>query len=490
MRRPRWGALSLRYRLTLLSAAAVAVAVVLVSLLAFVVVKQQLTRQFDQTLEQDARTVATTPRQWDPRVGGAALTDPDHDGDNDNNKGKNRDEDHDHEVSPRVQLLDSRAEPALAPGQAPLLPVTGPARQVASGQADRAIEDILVGGREYRMLTLRRGDGDGESAGAVQVAMSLDGVHSTLSRFGLIMLLVGVLGVAGAAALGAVVARAGLRPVAGLTAAVEHVATTADLEGHIAVAGRDEIARLGTAFNAMLTALAASRAAQRLLVEDAGHELRTPLTSLRTNIELLIRADAQGDTGQRLSTVDRSRLLADLDEQMAELTQLVGELVDLAREDTSPEPVERVDLAELVDLAVQRTRDGRADIEATLDPVAVFGRPSSLDRMVANLLDNAVKWSPPGAVVRVRLQLEEAAGRRYAVLTVADSGPGIADADLPRIFERFYRSRAARAVPGSGLGLAIVAQAVALHDGTVTAGRSDTGGACLTVRLPALSPET
>ncbi len=490
MYRPRWAALPLRYRLTLLSAAAVAVAVVLVSLVAWVVVQHQLTRQFDQTLEQDARTVATAPRQWDPRIGGQALTDPDHDNDNDSDEKKDRDGDHDHEVSPRVQLLDRQGDPALAAGQTPLLPVTGPARQVAAGQAERAYEDVVVGGREYRMLTLRRGEADGESDGAVQVAMSLEGVHSTLSRFGLTMLLVGILGVAGAAALGAAVARTGLRPVAGLTAAVEHVATTADLEGHIAVSGRDEIARLGAAFNAMLTALAASRAAQRLLVEDAGHELRTPLTSLRTNIELLIRADRQGDTGQRLSTADRSRLLADLDEQMAELTQLVGELVDLAREDTSPEPVERVDLAELVDLVTQRARNGRAQIDVILDPVSVYGRPSSLDRMVGNLLDNAVKWSPPGATVRVRLRLEEAAGRRYAVLTVADSGPGIADEDLPRIFERFYRSPAARAVPGSGLGLAIVAQAVELHAGTVTVGHSDTGGACFTVRLPALSPET
>ncbi|MGA8113090.1 MAG: HAMP domain-containing sensor histidine kinase [Actinocatenispora sp.] len=486
--RPRWSALSLRYRLTLLAAAAVAVAVVVVSLLAFVIVQQQLSSQFDQNLEQDARTVAAAPRQWDPRVGGPELTDPDHDGDDDTNG--RHDRDHDHEVAPRVQLLDGTGMPALAAGQAPILPITDSARDVVAGRTVRVYEDVMVGGREFRMLTLHRGGPEGTSKGAVQVAMSLDGVHDTLSGFGLVMLLVGLLGVAGAAALGAAVARAGLRPVAKLTTAVEHVATTTDLAERITVAGRDEIARLARAFNAMLSALAASRAAQRLLVEDAGHELRTPLTSLRANIELLIRADSEGDDGQRLPPGDRARLLTDLEEQMAELTQLVGELVDLAREGASPEPVEQVDLAELVDLATQRVRDGGARVEVTVEPMLVFGRPSSLNRMVANLLDNAVKWSPLGAAVRVRLQPEFAGGRWYALLTVADSGPGVADSDRPRIFERFYRSPAARSVPGSGLGLAIVEQVVALHDGTVGVARSDTGGAVFTVRLPALSPET
>lgn len=475
--RPRWRHLPLRYRLTLLAAAAVAVAVVLVSLVAFFSVRQQLAHQLDQQLDQDARTVAAAPRQWDPRVVGPAATDPDRDGDGPH------DRDGDHDVSPRVQLLAADGAPAVAAGRGPLLPVTGRARAVATGTAPRAVEDIRLNGHEYRMLTLGREDG-----GAVQVAVSTAADRRTLTRFGLSMLLVGLLGVASAAALGAVVARAGLRPVTDLTAAVEHVGATADLAGRIVVTGRDEIARLAGAFNGMLAALASSRAAQRLLVEDAGHELRTPLTSLRTNIELLIRAEERSGPGRRLSAEDRSRLLADLDGQTTELTQLVGELVDLARADVDPEPVERVDLAELVDLGCQRAGEpGR--FATDLHRVEVFGRPVSLERMVANLLDNALKWSPPDAAVRVGLRHEHDEAGWWARLSVADSGPGIAEGDRHRVFERFYRSPEARSVPGSGLGLAIVAQAVALHRGTVTTGRSGTGGALLTVRLPALSPD-
>jgi two-component system sensor histidine kinase MprB len=285
--------------------------------------------------------------------------------------------------------------------------------------------------------------------------------------------------------LGYVVARTGLAPVHRLTGTVEHVAATSDLGARIEVAGGDEVARLAQAFNGMLAALQSSRNAQRLLVEDAGHELRTPLTSLRANIELLIRAREQG---RELSEEDSAALLRDLDAQSAELADLVGELVDLARDGDSAEPVEPVDLAGLVDQAVTRARQRRPELafQTDLAPVEVPGRAASLDRMVANLLDNAGKWSPVPATVRVALRsVTGPDARPWAELTVADAGPGIAEADLPRIFERFYRASAARAMPGSGLGLAIVAQAVDLHAGTVTAGRSDLGGALFTVRLPA-----
>ena len=219
-------------------------------------------------------------------------------------------------------------------------------------------------------------------------------------------MLVSTGGVAVATALGFLVARTGLAPVHRLTGAVEHVAATNDLSSRITVNGRDEIARLAQAFNAMLAALQSSRAAQRLLVEDAGHELRTPLTSLRANIELLIRADEQAGTNRTLSAEDRAGLLRDLDAQTAELTQLVGELVELAREESGAEPVERVDLADLVELSTERIRQRwpEATFVTELDPVAVTGRPASLERMVANLLDNAAKWSPEQSPVRVRLR--------------------------------------------------------------------------------------
>lgn len=457
----RWriGRLTLRSRITLIAAVAVAATVVAVSVAAFLVVRGQLAGQMDGQLAKDASTVVASPDEWTQDT---HTTDPDHDGD--------------YDLVPRVQVLD--ADGGRAGGTA-RLPVTAAARQVAAGRSDDAYETVRIGGEEYRMLT--RGYRD--RAGAVQVASSLSGQERTLQRFGALMVLVGACGVAVAALLGWWVARAGLRPVYRLTAAVEHVADTADLSRRIQVHGRDEVARLGTAFNAMLAALGSSRAAQRLLVEDAGHELRTPLTSLRTNIELLIAADGERPGGRRLTAADRARLLADLDDQATELTLLVGELVDLARDDTGDEPVEELDLAELVDIAVQRVRARvpQARITTDLAPLTRYGRPASLDRMVVNLLDNAVKWGPPGTPVEVGLR--EVAGGT-AELTVADAGPGVDEADIPRIFERFYRAARARSVPGSGLGLAIVAQAAALHGGTVSVSRSSLGGALFTVRLP------
>jgi two-component system sensor histidine kinase MprB len=266
-----------------------------------------------------------------------------------------------------------------------------------------------------------------------------------------------------------------------LTGAVERVAATQNLQAAIPVSGEDEIARLARSVNMMLAALDSSRAAQRMLVEDAGHELRTPLTSLRTNIELLIRADT-AVSGRLLPAEDRAKLLQDLEVQVVELTQLTNELVELAREDASPEPVEEVELADVVSAAVQRARLRATSVEFRTDlrPAAVTGRPLALERMVLNLLDNAAKWSPPHGTVQIGLSADGAT----AVLTVADSGPGIDGEDVPRVFERFYRATAARSMPGSGLGLAIVAQTVAQHGGAVTAGRSETGGALMTVRLP------
>jgi two-component system sensor histidine kinase MprB len=442
-----------------MSAIAVAVAVVGVSAVVFFVVANQLHEQLDSQLVTDAHTVAEQPgHPWN------GSDDPDGD--------------HDHDIGPRVQLLDDAGRPILAAGVPAPLPVTPAALTVTQGTQGKAFEEIHIGGQSYRMLTTAS-----EHGATVQVAISTAGVEQPLARIGLVLVLVSTCGVAAATALGFLVARTGLAPVHRLTGTVEHVAATNDLSSRITVDGRDEIARLAQAFNVMLAALQSSRAAQRLLVEDAGHELRTPLTSLRANIELLIRADGPAGAGRTLSAEDRAGLLHDLDAQTSDLTQLVGELVDLAREESGAEPEEPVDLADLVGLSVQRLRQRWPQVDFATD----------LERMVTNLLDNAAKWSAGSAPVRIGLRpvtvppgTDRPGTTPWAELTVADSGPGIDEADLPRIFERFYRATSARAMPGSGLGLAIVAQAVELHGGTVTAGRSKTGGALLTVRLPAL----
>jgi two-component system sensor histidine kinase MprB len=419
-------------------------------------VRQELHQQLDNQLVKDSQTIAAQPGPW-PYTRGA-----------DNRRGAPRDP---RDLGPRWQILDHSG--ALTAIQ--VLPMTAGARKVATGAAARSLEDVQINGERYRMLTIPTSGG-----GAAQVAIPREQVDETLGHLGLLLAAGCLAGIAGAGLLGRTVARAGLAPVERLTAAVEHVAETNDLQAAIPVSGDDEIARLSRAFNGMLGALDASRTAQRTLVEDAGHELRTPLTSLRTNIELLMQADSEG---RALAGEDRARLLRDLGTQVVELTQLTSELIQLAQADTVPEPVEDVDMFDVMCSAVERARARAPQVrfDTDVESVTVPGRPAALERLVLNLLDNAAKWSKPGGVVHIGLD-----GSRdgAATITVADAGPGIDDLDLPHVFERFYRATSARSMPGSGLGLAIVAQTVAQHGGEVIAGRSAAGGALLTVRLP------
>lgn len=453
----RWRKLSLRARLTMIAAGAVAAAVLVVSATAWLLIRNTLRDQVDAELQTVADGVGGLGANSFPRL-----------------------------VSRRPVLFDTNplhfqvvfptGESLVARSESVRLPITDADLAVAMGEQTESFHDAAAGGHRYRVLTVQ-----GRDDYAVQIAKSLDEVDSTLSRLALLLGLVGVVGVAGAAILGRTVARAGLAPVDRLTAAAEHVARTQDLQAAIEVRGEDELARLARSFNEMLAALDRARASQRQLVEDAGHELRTPLTSLRTNIELLLRAETQGD--ERLPPADRRLLLADLRAQMSELTNLINELVVLAREEGPAEPVERLDLADVVRGAVERARVRSAGlvVYAQLDSAMVAGRPAILERAILNLLDNAAKWSPPGGAVEVSLTCEQG----WAALAVADRGPGIDEADRPRVFERFYRAPSARAMPGSGLGLAIVRQAVEWHGGTVAAeARSDGDGALLRVWLP------
>jgi two-component system sensor histidine kinase MprB len=293
------------------------------------------------------------------------------------------------------------------------------------------------------------------------------------------MLLFGLAGVIGAAAAGWGVARNGLRPLRRLTSAVEHIAMTEDLRP-LRVEGDDEVARLATAFNQMLLALGASRDRQRRLVADASHELRTPLTSLRTNLDLLRQAEGNS----ALPAAARLELLDDVRGQIEELSALVGDLVELARDEPTTHVVAEVDLAEVVERAVTRVRRRAHGVafDVELDPWPVIGDASTLERAVTNLLDNAGKWSPAEGTVTVRL-----AG---GVLTVDDEGSGIAEADRPHVFERFYRAEESRAMPGSGLGLAIVRQVVDRHGGLVEASQSPAGGARFSLWIPGVPGRT
>ncbi|KAA2254029.1 HAMP domain-containing histidine kinase [Solihabitans fulvus] len=469
----RWRRLSLRNRLTLIAAVAVAVAVIAVSTAAWGLIKVRFYQQLDDQLRADVPIASTASS---PTAALTALR-PDR-----TPSDPPVPEDPSGVSSIVVRFLDRSGEPVAYSGTVDVLDQpTSMESAMARGIGPRFAPGPMIENRHgWRVATLPTANG------AVQVARSTEGIEKTLTKLGLILILVGAGGVLGAALLGRTVARAGLRPVHALTDAVEHVAQTHDLNGRIGVNGDDEVARLAKAFNDMLAALGASKTAQRRLVEDAGHELRTPLTSLRNNIELLIHAEQQSGTGRVLPAADRARLLADLGAQAAELTVLTTELVDLARENNSPEPFEQVDLADLLVAAVERTRLRAPTVRfnTTLSSVPANARPASLERAVLNLLDNAAKWSPPDGTILVTLGVRTDDGPPHAEITVADEGPGIAPEDEPRIFERFYRATAARSMPGSGLGLAIVAQTIEVHGGSVRAERAPSGGALLRVRLP------
>jgi two-component system sensor histidine kinase MprB len=197
----------------------------------------------------------------------------------------------------------------------------------------------------------------------------------------------------------------------------------------------------------------------------------------------LLQVERQPERAHRLPPEERAKLLRDLDAQVVELATLTTELVELAREETTREAVEPVELSEVVAAAANRARIRVPGVTFATDlrPVTVDGRPGELERMVLNVLDNAGKWSPAGATVHTRLSTEEPGWCR---LTIADTGPGIDEADRPHVFDRFYRAPAARALPGSGLGLAIVAQTATQHGGTVTTEPNTPHGTVVTIRLP------
>ncbi len=347
------------------------------------------------------------------------------------------------------------------------LPKTAAVTEVASGKLTESFRDATVRGVHMRVLTTR-----GPKGVTFQIAKPLTDVDDTLGRLRWILFAVSIGGVGLASAFGFAVSRAAARPLGQLTAAAERVTATGDLDHRIEPEGDDEPGRLAASFNSMLAALAASRDAQRQLVADASHELRTPLTSIRANIELLERA-------RDLPPRERAEVLAAVRGQLEDLTILVGDLVDLARPGERPaEAPEELRLDEVVADAVERARRHapHAHFAVIAAPCVVHGSRARLARAIGNLLDNAVKWSPPGAPIEVAVNEGE--------VTVRDHGPGIADADLPHVFDRFYRATAARGMPGSGLGLAIVKQVADAHGGSVSASDAPGGGACLRLVLP------
>ena len=457
--RGRVAGLSLRARIGILAAVAVGLAVAATSVVAFLTVRAQLYARLDANLLDRADAAVNSPLAKPDvlvqipaaAVGAADL---------------------------RIALLPQRGPALSALGEASAPPLGDPELAVAQGLTQRSIRTAALDGVTYRVVAVPTGAG-----AALVLAQSMEATEQALAQLGLVLFLVGAVGIALAATGGLAIARAGLRPVERLTAAAEQVARTERLvpiEVPAGGRGHDELGRLAVSFNAMLTALARSRERQQQLVADAGHELRTPLTSLRTNLDLLAQSVAAGERG--LPPEERDALLADVRAQVEELSGLVQDLVELARDDPPAAAAEVLDLVQVCERAVDRVRRRAPGLvfDVQIESCLVRADGTALERAVTNLLDNAAKWSPPGGTVSVTLS--------GGVLRVADQGPGIAEADLPHVFERFYRASAARTLPGSGLGLAIVRQVVQRHGGTVSAGRAPGGGTLMTLWLPLADP--
>jgi two-component system sensor histidine kinase MprB len=443
---------TLRGRLALLSAAAVALAVTAACVSAYFLVRNNLLDAIDASLRSSpfGRSTATAPAQPP----------------------------HSSTTTPRGLQFDVQA---LGP-TGTVISTIGPAR-IAVTPADVARarspgRDVLYDttdndGTHVRVLVRHRSSG-----GAVMIARPLTESDQTLDQLLWVLLAVTGVGVLGAAGLGLVVARAGIRPVDRLTEAAERIARTGQADPPLSVRGTDELARLGSAFNEMVMALAASRDRQRHLVLDAGHELRTPVTVLQTNIELLRRAEAHPE---RMPADERRELLADLDAQAHELATLVGDIIELSR-GSGHERGSQVVLAvrDPLQRAVERARLRAAPtvtFDVQLDDTTIVGDPPVLERAFVNLLDNALKFGPPSQVVTVRLD--------RAVCSVSDEGGGISTGDLPHVLDRFYRAASSRQLPGSGLGLAIVAAAAAEHEASVGITGGVTHGTTVTLDFTA-----
>ncbi len=459
---------SFRARLGALVAAAVGVAVALAALASYLAVHHQLYSQVDSSLQNEA-AAELSPQG----AGGGAEVFQLH-----------AIEAFLHRYNDSVlQLVEQNGVvpySSVDPGS-PNLPVTAGDEALVGASGGSYFHTVSYEGQSYRVFTVAAtvqvAGTNADTPAAIQIAQPITDIDRTLGDLRLILWITTLAGIGIAVGLGYLVGRATIRPVERLTAAAEHVAATQDLDATIDEQGDDELARLARSFNAMLRALAASRQQQAQLISDAGHELRTPLTSLRTNIEVLLRI-------KDLPDPDRAELLADVHAQLEEMTTLVGDVVELAREDEGQaEPIE-VRLDPIVEHAVERARRRAPAVtfDVRLTPGSVRAQPALLERAVLNVLDNAAKWSPPGGTVRIQLQRGD-----IWTLDVLDQGPGIAPDDLPHVFERFYRAEAARSLPGSGLGLAIVQRVVAGHGGTVTVTSPPGGGTLVHIELPTVT---
>ena len=454
--------MTFRVRVALLAAGAVALAAVSAAAIMYVVVQQQLTSQLDETLS-DAAAVSRQPQGGGGRGGGpprfpGSLGSP---------------------LSGRpdilAQVIDASGSVGRVDNQPLTALVTADARAVAAGTKPAYFFDTEIEGSHLRVYVAQFTAPTQFTQGtAIELWRPLDEIYGVLAETRLRLAIVAIGAILLAAVLGVVVSQGTLMPVRRLTDVVEEVGRTRDLSRRVAGESPDELGRLAASFNSMLSALEVSLRQQRQLVADASHELRTPLTSLRTNLELLAR-------GQPTDPEERQQVLVELVGQIERLSTLVGDLIDLARDEEATLPIEDVRLDEVVGEAINdmRGRYPQVRFDAVLEETTVRGVRPRIARAVTNLLDNAGKWSPASGVVEVTVHDGE--------VSVRDHGPGVAPEDAARVFDRFWRASNARALPGSGLGLSIVKDVAESHGGSVTLEQATGGGARFRLRLATTS---
>lgn len=433
--------MTIKRRIALVAAGAVAISVVLMAVAAFLFARSQYMQQIDDALQQRIDTYAELstldiPSRTDNRyldsLPGRVSADFD---------------------ATYVQVVTERGTVNIGPDQLRLPPVEGPVPLGTTTFRSEWVDGVHVRIAATAVAVPRR---------FLQVARPLTETDEALSGLAILLTVGGGIGVLLAAGIGFVVARAAIRPIGDLEDDVSGISQSREFGRRVDVSGTDEVAQLGHAFNGLLDELELVRAEQSRLVRDAGHELRTPLTALRTNIEILTRHDVPSE--------ERMRMLESANAEVEELSILVAEVVDLATDRYTEEPHSTFRLKEVVDDVVEAlTRRSDREVFVEADDSVVKGRRAAINRAVTNIVTNADKWSPNGAPIRIEVE--------KGTVTVTDEGPGIPEEDIPHVFERFYRSADARAMPGSGLGLSIVDTIVSDHGGRVFASNGRNGGA-------------
>jgi len=448
--------LSLRARLSILVALMVLLTILVITITAYKSVSQVLYTELDKNLQTRAQAAIDRSEQPFP--------------DDFDAQGHYRPRFHEISSNMRIMII-----PSSYTGQ------STPVREFESVLQSKQIS-VMRGEEPFnfdttdheRMFAVRTVDGR-----VIVVTQDLAFTKQTLNALELVLILVGVSGALGAIILSIAIVNAGLQPIGRLRRAADHVTETGELR-KISVYSHDELSSLTQSFNDMMSALEDAQTKQRNLVADASHELKTPLTSMRTNIELLMQASKNKHA--IISEADRADIERDVIAQIEEMSSLIGDLVELAREETHEVPLSSIDVGDILQGCIGRVQRRRPDVRFEFRETewTLEGDSFGLSRALLNLLDNAAKWSPTDGTVRIDMIPD---GRELE-LRISDSGPGIPVEERERVFDRFYRSIGSRSMPGSGLGLSIVKHMVERHGGSIRADESDDGGTMMVVRLP------